>query len=102
MNLKTHYIIYGLFSFRVMIGNLHKALQIKVANSFFFFSERVILVLSEFGRVGLAQSVQLRAGRPGFDSQQDNIFLFSPQRPDRLCAQPSILSNGYWVKAAGA
>jgi hypothetical protein len=49
-----------------------------------------------------------RAGRPEFDSRQvQEIFLSTPQRPDRLWCSPSLLYNCYrglfpWGKAAGA
>jgi hypothetical protein len=37
---------------------------------------------------------RLRAGRPGFDSRQEQKFF---SRPDRLPGPPSLLSDGYRV-----
>jgi hypothetical protein len=38
----------------------------------------------------------LRAGRPGFDSRLgQEIFFYSPQRPDQLWGTSSLLFNGY-------
>jgi len=42
---------------------------------------------------------RLRAGRPGFDSWQEQwrYFFCKPSPcPDRLWGPPSLLSNGYW------
>jgi hypothetical protein len=45
---------------------------------------------------------QLRAGRPGFDSQQGKEFFSSSQRPARLRSPPSLLFNGYRGSCPGS
>jgi hypothetical protein len=47
---------------------------------------------------------RLWAGRPGFNSRQEQWwdFFSSPPRPNRLWGPPNLLSNGYrWFRGGG-
>jgi hypothetical protein len=50
-------------------------------------------VESVYVAAGMAHSVWLRCGPPGFDSRQGQGI---PQLPDRLWDTSSLFSSGYW------
>ena len=60
------------------------------------FSKRSIF-FSESGNSVVGIATRLGAGRQRIESRQGRELLFCPQRPDRLCEPPSLLSNGYWA-----
>jgi hypothetical protein len=84
-----------------MYGVPTKAKELKNRNAAYI---SVSSIFTDISSVGIAAGYLLDG--QGWIPCRSQRFFSSPQRPDRLCDPPSILSNGYrelsWSKTTGA